>query len=84
VSPVRAGKPSWDGETFNREYKMTRCLHAWAVMQAGDTMTSIAAQHKTDWLHIYYANPSLPGSNPSHIDPGYDLRLGEFPCPQYT
>ena len=52
-------------------------------MQVGDTMTSIASQHKTDWLHIYYANPSLPGSNPSHIDPGYDLRLGQFPCPRF-
>lgn len=42
-------------------------------------MTSIAAQHKTDWLHIYYANPSLPGFNPSHVKAGHVLRLGENP-----
>ena len=45
-------------------------------LQAQDTLDSVAKQHKTDWLHIYYANPSLPGFNPSHIKPGDVIRLG--------
>jgi hypothetical protein len=45
-------------------------------VQTGDTLQSIALQHNTDWLHIYHANPSLPGSNPSHVKSGYVLRLG--------
>lgn len=48
--------------------------------QTGDTLVSMAAQHKTGWLHLYYANPSLPGRNPSHLQKDYVLRLGEHVC----
>jgi hypothetical protein len=53
--------------------QVTKCRQC---VQLGDTLGSIAAQHQTDWLHVYLANPFLPGFNPSHVKVGYNLRLG--------
>jgi len=73
-----ASDPSMGQETVMGEHRcysirVSKCRQC---VQVGDTMGSIAAQHNTDWLHIYHANPSLPGFNPSHMKQGYDLRLG--------
>jgi hypothetical protein len=54
------------------------------VLQLGSDQVSavraarrhVAAQHNADWLQVYLANPFLPGFNPSHLKPGYNLRLG--------
>ncbi len=58
--------------------RVTKCRQC---VQLGDTLGSIAAQHQTDWLNVYLANPFLPGFNPSHVKVGYNLRLGmHVPC----
>lgn len=67
------GSTSIEGERVCYSIRVSKCRQC---VKTGDTLVSMAAQHKTDWLHLYYANPSLPGWNPSHIQNDYVLRLG--------
>lgn len=50
-----------------------KCRHC---LGAGDTLASVAALHRADWLQVYHANPSLPSHNPDVVAPGYNMRLG--------
>ena len=69
------GPDPFAGADDHRCYSLevTKCRQC---VQLGDTLGSIAAQHNADWLQVYLANPFLPGFNPSHLKPGYNLRLG--------
>eukprot|EP00277_Geminigera_cryophila_P001328 CAMPEP_0179427436 /NCGR_PEP_ID=MMETSP0799-20121207/13386_1 /TAXON_ID=46947 /ORGANISM="Geminigera cryophila, Strain CCMP2564" /LENGTH=596 /DNA_ID=CAMNT_0021202485 /DNA_START=215 /DNA_END=2005 /DNA_ORIENTATION=+ len=67
------GAANIPGELRCYSIRVSKCRQC---VQGGDTMGSIAVQHKTDWLHLYHANPSLPGLNPSHLKSGHTLRLG--------
>jgi len=53
--------------------RVPKCRH---VAGPGDTLQSVAYIHRADWLQLYYANPSLPGANPHHVQPGQELRVG--------
>ncbi|NUS45643.1 MAG: LysM peptidoglycan-binding domain-containing protein [Mycobacteriaceae bacterium] len=41
----------------------------------GDSLSSIAAEHGTDWQHVYAANQDAVGANPDVIQPGTTLTI---------
>jgi surface antigen len=43
------------------------------VVQEGDTLTSIAEAHGTDYVHLYNANDGI--ANPDAINPGEQIRI---------
>ncbi|GAA1971180.1 transglycosylase family protein [Kitasatospora viridis] len=45
------------------------------TVQAGDTLSSIAAAHGTDWASLYAKNTSVIGGNPDVIYPGQTITL---------
>ncbi|MFJ8044433.1 transglycosylase family protein [Kitasatospora sp. NPDC096147] len=46
------------------------------TVQAGDTLSGIAAAKGQDWHQVYQANQSVVGGNPDLIYPGQVLQLG--------
>ena len=45
------------------------------TVRSGDTLSTIAARHKTTWKKIYDANRKVVGSNPARIAVGAKLDI---------
>jgi LysM repeat protein len=72
AKPTTPVAPKSDNGQGHREHRAATGNGSYTV-QSGDTLSTIAAAHGTDWQSLYQKNASVVGGNPNLIFPGQVL-----------